>query len=117
MAGPGAIGLEPVLHQVAKPSAGPQTQSQVGVPLQEAGNGAQLGMAGGIGSPDVPPMPILVPLQAARQYSFAPHVFPPQPTRPTAPAAPAMPADPAALAPAAPPTWEVPASPPLAVPA
>ena len=111
------MGLEPVLHQVAKPSAGPQMQSQVGVPLQAAGNGAQLGMAGVIGSPVVPPMPIVVPLQGARQYSFAPHVLPPQPTSPTAPPAPAMPAEPAAPAPAAPPTWEVPASPPLAPPA
>lgn len=111
------MGWEPVLHQEGKPSAGPQMQSQVGVPLQAPGNGAQPGMGGGIGSPDVPPMPILVPLQGARQYSFAPHVLPPQPTRPPAPAAPAIPAEPAALSPAAPPTCEVPASPPLAVPA
>ena len=106
------MGLEPVLHQGAKPSVGPQTQSQVGVPLQATGKGAQLGMGGGIGSPVVPPTPILVPLHGARQYSFGPHVTPPQPTRPTAPAAPAMPAEPAA-----PPTWEVPASPALTLPA
>jgi hypothetical protein len=115
------MGLEPVLHQVAKLSASPQMQSQVGVPLHAAGKGAQLGIGGVMGSPVVPPKPKPVPLQGARQYSFGPHVTPPQPTTLTAPAAPAAPTAPAVPVPSAPPlvtppTWEVPAA-SLALPA
>jgi hypothetical protein len=48
----------------------PQTQSQLGVPLQAAGMGKQLGFMTGGG----PASRKRVPLHAARQYSSAPHV-------------------------------------------